>query len=122
MEPDVEMARDLIALLSGEDCELEITKSLAEAIEMIRNIEYDCMIVNFDLPETKGYEAVKIIKAADPNLRIIVTAKRNSKNQEAEIRKHDIYYYYIKSFDRKELKWAVRGVIEKPLKGNEEKH
>ena len=61
----------------------------------------------------KGYEAVSILKAIDPKVQIIMTAAKNSMDLEVEVRKQDIFYYYIKSFDREELKEAVRDVFRK---------
>ncbi len=87
VEPDIRDARELFCLFSDEDYDLELSRSFAEA--------------------------VPVIKTIDSKIQIIVTANRNTKELEAKVRNQDIFYYYIKSFDRRELKLAVRGVFEK---------
>ena len=76
--------------------------------------------MDVNLPEMKGYLAVSILKAIDPKLQIIMTASENTKELEANVRKQDIFYYYIKSFDSKELKEAVWDVFKKTGKFKKE--
>ena len=82
-------------------------------MEKIRNIEFDCAIMSVNLPEMKGYDAVSIIKMIDPKIEIIMTAEENSMELEAKVRRQNIFYYHIKSFDLQELKLAVRDVFKK---------
>ncbi len=113
VEPDNEDAWKLFRLFADEDYDLERSKSFAEAAEKVRDIRFDCVIMDVDLPDIKGYEAVPIMKMLDPEVQIIVTANQNTRELEVNIRKHDVFYYYIKSFDRHELKLAVRDVFKK---------
>jgi len=63
-----------------------------------------------------GYDAVSILKAIDPEIQIIMTSQDNNMDLEAQVRKQDIFYYYIKSFDKEELIEAVRDVFQKQKK------
>ena len=111
VEPDKEQANELLGMFARADYEVELGGNLAEAVELIKNVQFDCAIIDVDLPETKGYEAARIIKAIAPQLPIIITAQSNSREQESKVRDQDIVYYYLKSFDRSELKLAVDGVV-----------
>jgi CheY-like chemotaxis protein len=113
VDPDTKAVRDLSHLLMGEGYEVETSKGIKEAAERIRDVKFDCVIMDVHLPEMKGYEAVPIIKAIDPNVHIIMTASENTMELEAEVRKQDIFFYYIKSFDPEELKEAVQDVFKK---------
>ena len=113
VEPDNEDALKLFSLFADEDYKLEISRSFTEAVEKVRDIKFDCAIMDVNLPEMKGYDAVSIIKMIDPKIEIIMTADKNTMELEAKIRKQDVFYYYIKSFDRQELKLAVRDVFKK---------
>jgi len=64
-----------------------------------------------NLPEIKGYDAVPIIKSIDPNLKIIITTRKNSRQLEAKVRSQEIFYYFIKSFGHDELKLAIRNAF-----------
>ena len=113
VDPDNEASRELSSLLVNEGYDVEISGNIGEMAERIRDAKFDCVIMDVDLPEMKGYEAVPVLKAIDPAAQIIMTAAENSLELEAEVRKQDIFYYYIKSFAREELIEAVRDVFRK---------
>jgi DNA-binding NarL/FixJ family response regulator len=71
------------------------------------------LIMDVDLPEMKGYEAVSILKSIDPDIKVIMTTKRNSKRLEAKVRAQDIFFYFIKSFGKEELKMAINNALIK---------
>ena len=68
--------------------------------------------MNTKLPEIMGSEAVPVLKAIDPALKIIMMADENTMEIEKEVRKQDVFYYYIKSFDRTELELAVSEICK----------
>ena len=113
IDPDSKAAQELSSLLIDEDYDVEISEGIRKAVERVKDVKFDCVILDVDLPEMKGYEAAPILKAIDPKLQIIMTAAENTMDLEAEVRKQDIFYYYIKPFDRIELKDAVKGVFKK---------
>ena len=91
---------------------MESCSSLQEAVERIKDINFDCVVMDVDIPKIKGYDAVSILKAVDPHVRIIMTSEKNNLELETEVRKQDISYYHIKSFDRQELVEAVRDICK----------
>ncbi len=113
IDPDSKAARDLSPLVVDEGYDVETSKGIREAAERIKDVNFDCVIMDVDLPEMKGYEAIPILKAIDPKLQIIMTAAENTMELEAEVRKQDIFFYYIKSFDPEELREAVQDVFKK---------
>lgn len=112
-DPDSEAARELALLFIDEGYEVETSDSISATAERIRDARFDCVIMDVDLPEMPGHKAVSIVKAIDPKIQVIVTAAKNTAELEAEVRKQDIFYYYIKSFDREELMTAVRDAFKK---------
>jgi len=113
VEPDCAAARELSSLFIDEGYDVEISGDVSKAAERLKNVKFDCVIMDVNLPRMRGYEAVPILKAIDPKVQIIMTAAENTIELELEVRKQDIFYYYIKSFDREELKEAVRDVFKK---------
>ena len=113
VDGDDRAARRLSSLFFREGYDVEISGCLRGAAEIVTAARFDCIIMDVDLSEMKGYEAVGILKAIDPKVQIIMTAAENTMELEAEVRKQDIFYYYIKSFDQEELKEAVRDVFKK---------
>lgn len=121
VDPDSEATRELSSILIDEGYEVEITEGLMQAAERLNDVKFDCIIMDVDLPEMEGFKAVPILKAIDPKAQIIITAAENTAELEAKVRKQDIFYYYIKSFDQKELIEAVRDVFRKAGKFKEAK-
>lgn len=113
VDPDSKADRDLSPLLIDEGYDVETSEGIRKAAERVKDVKFDCVIMDVDLPEMKGYEAVPIIKAIDPKVQIIMTTAENTMELEAEVRKQDIFFYYIKSFDPEELKEAVQDVFKK---------
>jgi DNA-binding response OmpR family regulator len=121
VDPDSEAARGSALLFIKEGYDVETSDSISAMAERIRDVQFDCVILDVDLPEMPGHKAVSIVKTIDPKIQVIVTAARNTVELEAEIRKQDIFYYYIKSFDREELMAAVRDAFKKVGKIREAK-
>jgi DNA-binding response OmpR family regulator len=111
VDPDPCVQDQLHALLSEDGCDVERASRISETISRLRKIRFDCIIMDEDLPDMKGHEAVPIIRAIDARVPIIMTAAINTRDLEAKIREQDIFYYHIKSFDRDELMAAVRNVL-----------
>jgi DNA-binding response OmpR family regulator len=113
VDPDSEAAGQVAALLVKEGYDVEETSSIGAMAERIKDVKFDCVVMDVDLPEMPGYKAVSILKTIDPQVHVIMTAAENTAELEAEVRKQDIFYYYIKSFGQEELVEAVRGVFKK---------
>lgn len=113
VDPDEEAAPQLASVFVEEGYDVEVSASIRAMAERIRDARFDCVIMDVDLPEMAGYKAVSILKTIDPSVQVIMTAAENSAELETEVRKQDIFYYYIKSFDRDELIEAVRDVFKK---------
>jgi len=111
IDPDGRVRKELASFLKSEDYEVEMGRSFSEAIKKISQGNYGCLILDVDLPEMRGYEAVSILKNLDPKLKIIMTAGKNTKRLEAKVREQDIFFYFIKSFGKDELKLAVRNAL-----------
>lgn len=113
VDPESEAAEQLASAFVQEGYDVEISANISAMAERIRDARFDCVIMDVDLPEMAGYKAVSILKTIDPRIQVIMTAAENTAELEAEVRKQDIFYYYIKSFDREELIEAVRDVFKK---------
>ena len=87
--------------------------SLAEAIKKLSGSSIPCVILDVDLPEMKGYEAVSVLKNINPDLKIIMTTRTNSRELEAKVREQDVFFYFIKSFGKDELKLAIHNAFNK---------
>lgn len=113
IDPDRKERQNLEAFLVKENYLVESGKGLPDALKKISEGCYNCLIMDVDLPEMKGYEAVSILKNIDPGIKIIMTTKKNTKRLEAKVREQDVFYYFIKSFGKNELKMAINNALNK---------
>jgi two-component system phosphate regulon sensor histidine kinase PhoR len=111
IDPNCTERTVIAAFLRGENFNVETGRGLPDAIKKISISSYDCLIMDVNLPEMKGYEAVSIIKNIDPEIKIIMTTKKNTKKLEAKVREQDIFFYFIKSFGKDELKLAIQNAF-----------
>jgi DNA-binding NtrC family response regulator len=107
IDPNVTERAVMAAYLRGEGFQVETGAGLKDAVKKISEGCFDCLIMDIKLPEMKGYEAVPILKKIDPEIKVIMTTNKNTKSLEAKVREQDIYFYFIKSFDKEELKLAI---------------
>lgn len=113
IDPDARQRKELAQFLEKENYHVETGKGLPDAIKKIPEGCFSCLVMDVDLPEMKGYEAVSIIKSIDPKIKVIMTTKKNTKSLEAKVRKQDIFFYFIKSFGIDELKLAINNAFSK---------
>ena len=99
--------------LKNENFYVETGRGIKDAVKKISEGHFGCLIMDIGLPEMKGYEAVSILKSIDPQIKIIMTTKKNTKSLEAKVRKQEIFFYFIKSFDKEELKLAINNAFSK---------
>lgn len=113
IDPDRKERQNLEAFLVKEGYLVESGKGLPDAIKKISEGCFNCLIMDVDLPEMKGYETVSILKNIDPSIKVIMTTKKNTKRLEAKVREQDVFYYFIKSFGKNELKMAINNALNK---------
>ncbi len=95
VEPDPKAVEDWRACLWAEGINVEVASSVKEAARKLKDLQCNCLVVDVDLPEMKGYEAVPIFKAIQPRTKVIMTARLNSKELESRVRQQDVFYYHI---------------------------
>jgi len=101
------------ALLFQEGYRVEKALRLKDVFRYLQLEKIDVLILDVQMPEMKGYEAIPLIRGIDPQLPIIMTAEENSAELEAQVRQHRIFYYHLKSFGVEELKLAVENALKK---------
>lgn len=103
----------MASFLIDQDYDVEISESFTDTIKKLSNGDFACLILDVNIPEMKGYEAVPILKNINPHIKIIMTTQRNSRELEAKVREQDIFFYFIKSFGKDELSLAINNVFNK---------
>lgn len=116
VDPDSAFARRLSVLLATRGCDVETTGNLAEAAERLKDVGFACVVMDEDLPEIKGHDAVPLVRAVCPGVQIIITAARNDTERERQVRLQNVFFYFIKSFSTHELVMAVCDALRKRVR------
>jgi DNA-binding response OmpR family regulator len=113
IDPDGRDRSSIAKFLEKEQYDVTTGKGLTDALKKLSDGNYDCLIMDVNLPEMRGYDAVSLLKNIDPQMKIIMTTKKNSKRLEARVREQDVFFYFIKSFGTEELKLAINNAFNK---------
>lgn len=113
IDQNKKMEKKYKLMLKQEGFTVDNCTGLSEAVRKLKITRFGCIIMDVDLPEMKGYNAIRIVRKLDLSVKIIVTASVNTRELETKVREQDIFYYYIKSFEPNELKLAVRNALNK---------
>jgi len=108
IDPDVRFREEVKGRLEKLGYEVSTAEGMTKGAQMLKGGEFSCVVVDVNLPEMKGYDAVPIIKVIAPKTPVIVTAAVNTREQEAKVREQDIFYYHIKNFETEELIGAIK--------------
>jgi DNA-binding NtrC family response regulator len=117
LDPDPVFRRKLGLILSDEGLAVETATGIADAVEKLKNIDFGCVIADEDLPEMKGHDAVPVLRAVSSDTPIIITVGQNTLEIETRVRREDVFFYHVKSFDVHELTVAVRDACRKTRNG-----
>lgn len=81
----------IISMFEERGIEVQLAVSGKDALEKIQKTSFDCMVLDLDLPDMKGFELLEIINTNDeytPVPVIIYTAKDLMREEETALRKY----------------------------------
>lgn len=97
--------------LSEKGHHLISVDNFKDVLMTLQSEKVSVLVLDVDLPDAMGYEAISIIKGLYRKLPIIVTADENNPEQESRIRQKGIFYYHVKSFGMDELMLAISNAM-----------
>ncbi|TWX73507.1 PAS domain S-box protein [Colwellia sp. C1TZA3] len=104
VEDDADVLQQTIALIACDDIDVDATSTGAETLQALRNQHYDCMVLDFKLPDMDGDAIVKILAAEGIKLPpIIVSTARDLTSAEEEtlrLHAHSIIVKDVRSHER----------------------
>lgn len=112
VDSDAEFRRSLCSSLANENYCIETCSRFYDAVKKLSESHFDCLIMDINLPEIKGYKAVSIVRSLKPGIKVILTTEKNSRILESKVRQMNVFFYYIKSFGKEELALAIRSATQ----------
>lgn len=113
IEDEPLLAESIIEYLKKEGHLCEWANNLKQAKEKSWDYEYDCLIIDINLPDGSGLDVIEQVKETNSKLGIIIVSARNAMN--AKIKGLDLGAddYMTKPFDLAELNARIKAVIRR---------
>jgi len=99
--------RSMLRILLGWEYEIVEADCGSKAIEKIQNAPFDLVLMDVCMPEISGVEALDRIKAANPNIPVIMMTAYSSSQTAAEAMQKGAYDYLTKPFDFDNLRLTI---------------
>jgi DNA-binding response OmpR family regulator len=99
--------------LSAENFLCEVSANYADANEKLYLYDYDCLVVDINLPDGSGLDLIRECKTEKPRTGIIVISARNSLDNKIEGLDLGADDYLTKPFDIAELIARVKSIIRR---------
>jgi diguanylate cyclase (GGDEF)-like protein len=110
---DVDIIRRLVRR-SGADVRLDQVATGAEALELARVRAYDVALVDQQLPDTRGEQLIGQMKAAVPELPIVMLTRQGDERLAVEVMKAGAFDYLRKDdLDASVLHRTVRNAVDR---------
>ncbi len=85
-------------ILDQLDVKSDVTDSGAKALELVRENDYDCILMDLHMPKMDGYEASRRIRAINKKVAIVALTAASSEEIEKKINAVSMYGYILKPF------------------------
>lgn len=110
IEDEVSLSDSIVEYLNTERHTCELVYNYGDAIEKIELYEYDCLIVDINLPDGSGLDIIKRIKSKKSPVGIIIISGRNSLENRIEGLEIGADHYLTKPFHLAELNAHLKSI------------
>lgn len=112
IEDDRVLAKNLSAYLSRHGYDARLASTGAAGLALVAQLQPECVLVDLNLPDMTGLEALTGIRSADPDTRVIMMTGSGSEQVAVEAMKAGAYDYLTKPLILKDLKRLLDKAVE----------
>jgi len=120
VEDDVSVAQVIAESIEGYEHSVETAFTGRDALEKVRQKNFELVLLDIYLPDCMGYELIPQIKEVWPDIGIVTMTGYNSRELELNVRQQGIIYYMLKPFSMNEMKKLLDHISEKEAKGGQD--
>lgn len=110
IEDEVSLSDSIIDYLTTEGNICEAVHNFTDAVKKIESYQYDCALVDINLPDGSGLDLIKLIKQKSGSMGIIIISARNSLEDRIEGLDIGADNYLTKPFHMAELNAHLKSI------------
>ncbi len=118
IENDPTMADIFTNAFEEWDHKSEWSVTGADALERVKQRDFDLILMDIFLPDIHGYELIPQIKKFQPEAGVVTMTDNNSRELELQVRKQGVIFYMVKPFSVTILKKILDHISEKNQRKN----
>lgn len=113
IEDDHEIQDSILAYLAPEGYLCEQAFSFKNALDKIQSFDYDCLLIDINLPDGSGLDLIKEAKRLKKPSGIIVITARDAINDRVKALEFGADDYLVKPFNLAELNARIKSLIRR---------
>lgn len=113
VEDETDLLTSLLEFSEKEKYSCDVAKSFAEASDRISIYDYDCILLDINLPDGSGLRLLESLKAVDKTDGVIIISARNSLDDKVRGLTLGADDYLTKPFHFSELNARIQAVIRR---------
>ena len=113
VEDEVDLISSLIAFAEKEKYNCDVAKTYAEASDRIALYDYDCILLDINLPDGSGLQLLENLKVINKTDGVIIISARNSLDDKIKGLNLGADDYLTKPFHFSELNARIQAVIRR---------
>jgi DNA-binding response OmpR family regulator len=113
VEDEPDLVSSLLAFSKKENYQADVASTYSEATERISLYDYDCILLDINLPDGNGLQLLSHLKSINKTNGVIITSARNSLDDKIKGLDMGADDYLTKPFHLSELNARIQAVIRR---------
>jgi len=113
VEDDLEIQESILAYLEPEGYLCEQVFDYSNAINKIQSFDYDCLLIDINLPDGSGIDLIQRLKKLKKSAGIIVITARDAINDRVKALEFGADDYLVKPFNLAELNARIKSLLRR---------
>ncbi len=119
VDDELIMRESLAGWLDRDGHSVETAASGEEALEKLKNIHFEILLVDIKMEGISGLDVLKYVKESDPDVEVVMITAYGSISTAIEAMKNGAYDYLLKPFDPNELGVLIEKIVKHQAQARE---
>ncbi|MDQ1334874.1 MAG: hypothetical protein QG552_1824 [Thermodesulfobacteriota bacterium] len=119
VDDELIMRESLAGWLQRDGHHVEKAASGEEALEMLKGVKFDILLVDMKMEGMSGLEVLRSVRESDPDVAVVIITAFGSISTAIDAMKQGAYDYLLKPFDPNELGMLIENIIRRQAQERE---